>query len=95
MISADDCVEMEMKSLKKYEEVCREHQWKTNKGRRWRILGDGKTKKEMLEKRRKSFMEKPIHSQFMYEENRCEEPGNLELAKDMTVGKRNRECHQL
>ena len=49
----------------------------------------------MLEKRRKSFMEKPIHSQFMYEENRCEEPGNLELAKDMTVGKRNRECHQL
>ena len=49
----------------------------------------------MQEKRKKNFMEKPIHSQFMYEENRCEEPGNLELVEDMIVGKRNRECHQL
>ena len=29
------------------------------------ILGDGNTKKKILEKRRKNFMEKPLHLQFM------------------------------
>ena len=29
------------------------------------ILGDGNTKKKILEMRRKNFMEKPLHLQFM------------------------------
>ena len=29
------------------------------------ILGDGITKKEILENRRKNFMENPLHSHFM------------------------------
>ena len=63
MISVDDCVEMETESLKKCEENSKERLLKAVKGKR--ILGDGKTKKEVLEKRRKNFMEKSLNSQFM------------------------------
>ena len=43
-------------------------------------------RKEILEKRRKNFMEKPLHSQFI---GKTEEVKRLELATDRIVEKRN------
>ena len=63
MISVKDCVEMETKILKKYLENSNERLLNAVEGEG--ILGDGKTKKKILEKTRKNFMEKPLHSQFM------------------------------
>ena len=63
MISVEDCVEMETESLKKYTENSNEMLLMAVKGEG--ILGDGITKKEILENRRKNFMENPLHSHFM------------------------------
>ena len=63
MISVEDCVEMETESLKKYAENSNERLLKAVEGEG--ILGDGKTKKKILERRRNNFMEKPLHSQFV------------------------------
>ena len=53
MISVENCVEMEAKSLKKYVENSHERLLKAAESER--IRGGGKTKKEILEKRRKNF----------------------------------------
>ena len=63
MISVEDCVDMETESLKRYVEKSNKRLLKAIEGEG--ILGDGGTKKEILEKRRKNFMEKRLHSQFM------------------------------
>ena len=63
MIIVEDCVIVETESLKKYVENSNERPLKTVEGEG--ILGDGKTKKKIQEKRRKNFMEKPLHPQFM------------------------------
>ena len=75
-ISVEDCVEIETVNLKKYVENSNERLLKTVEGEG--ILGDGKTKKEILENRRKNFMEKPLHSQFMRktDEERSQETWN-------------------
>ena len=62
MISAEDCVEMEVKSLEEYVIASNERMLKAVEGEQ--ILRGGKTKKEILEIREKNFMEKPLHSQF-------------------------------
>ena len=49
MISVEDCVEMEAKSLKVYVEKDNERRLKAKEGEE--ILRDGKAKKEILEKR--------------------------------------------
>lgn len=49
MISVEDCVEMEAKSLKVYVENNNERLLKAEEGEE--ILRDGKAKKEILEKR--------------------------------------------
>ena len=63
IVSVEDCAEMETESLEKYVENSNERLLKAVEGEA--ILGDGKTKKEILEKRRKNFMGKPLHGQFM------------------------------
>ena len=75
-ISVEDCVEIETVNLKKYVENSNERLLKTVEGEG--ILGDEKTKKEILENRRKNFMEKPLHSQFMRktDEERSQETWN-------------------
>ena len=67
MISVEDCVDMETESLKRYVENSDKRLLKAIEGEG--ILGDGRTKKEILEKRRKNFMEKRLHSQFMRKTN--------------------------
>ena len=59
-IRVEDFVEIETEIRKKYVEKCNERLLKAVEGDG--ILGDGKTKKEILVKRRKNFMEKPLHS---------------------------------
>ena len=82
MISVEDCLEMETESLKKYVENSNERLLKAVDGEG--ILGDGKIKKEILEKRGKNF------ALIVYDENNwSEEAGNLELAKDRIPEKRN------
>ena len=51
MISAEDCVEMGTEDLKNYVETSNKRLLKAVEGKG--ILGDGKSKKEILEKRRK------------------------------------------
>ena len=63
MISVEDSVDLETESLKKYVENNNKRLLKVVEGEG--ILGDGKTRKEILENRMKNFVEKPLHSQFV------------------------------
>ena len=56
---------MTTESMKKYVESRNERLVNAVEGEG--ILGGGKIKKEVLEMRKKNFMEKPLNSQFVWE----------------------------
>lgn len=63
MIIVEDCVEMETESLKKYVESSNENcEMQLEKNEFW---GGGKTKKEVIETRKKNFIEDPLYSRFI------------------------------
>ena len=62
MIGIEDCVDMEMGNLKEYLENSEESMLKevVEEG----IVGSGRTKKDVLEKRGRNYKEKALHGQF-------------------------------
>ena len=62
MISVEDCIDMETCNLKKYIQESKEGLLKTveNEG----VLGDGKTKEEVMQTRKTTYLAKPLHAQF-------------------------------
>ena len=86
-------VEIETESLKKYVENSNERLLKAAEGEG--IQGDGKTKKEILEKRMKNFMKKPLHSQFMRKTDEVWTQETWNWLKARSLKKENRECSWL
>ena len=86
-------VEIETESLKKYVENSNERLLKAAEGEG--IQGDGKTKKEILEKRTKNFMKKPLHSQFMRKTDEVWTQETWNWLKARSLKKENRECSWL
>ena len=73
MIGIEDCVDMEISNLKEYLEKSEESMLKevVEEG----IVGSGRTKKDVLEKRGTSYKEKALHGQFYRKTEDPEGPG--------------------
>ena len=90
MIGVEDCVEIEVKSLSEYVNVSTESLIRAVKAEE--ILGDGKTKREILEKRKNQYMRKNLHSQFMKNTEEVRESSTWNWLRKGTLKKETEGC---
>ena len=97
MISVEDCVEIEIESLKVYVEASNESLLNAVEGEQ--ILRGEKTKIEILESRKEKFMEKPLHSQFVNKTEEVRDQESWNWLKKGNTEKRDRGnangCHKI